>query len=61
MKNSSRMVVWVIYLKGMGLEQRATISLTHDPPSANVTTFMKPIVINSRQAGRKDRTDQENG
>lgn len=53
--------MWVIYLRGMGLEQRATISLTHDPPSANVTMFMKSTVINSRQAGRKDRTDHENG
>lgn len=52
------MHVWVTdYLRGLELEQRAVIPLTLSSLPTNLTMFMKPLVINSRQPGR---TDQEN-
>lgn len=52
------MCMWVTdYLRGLELEQRAVIPLTQSSLPTNLTMFMKPLVINSRQPGR---TDQEN-
>lgn len=45
------------YHRRLELEPRAVIPLTQSSLPTNLTTFMRPLVINSRQPGR---TDQEN-